>query len=76
MGGVKTVLRPDPFYVDQALSTLENLASMGIPVLCNQWINLPPNPDVINIDARFKSFSSTFKDQGRQKKSCQILNSN
>ena len=51
--GGKTILRPDPFYVDQALSTLENLASMGIPVLCNQWVNLPPNPDVINIDARW-----------------------
>jgi len=44
------VVRPDPFYVDQALSTLEDLVDMGIPAVCNKWLTLPPNPAILNLD--------------------------
>ena len=62
-GGTQTpviVVRPDPFYVDQALSTLESLEEMGIPLVCNKWLTLPSNPDIINVDKLFQS-SSTHK---------------
>ena len=43
-------IRPDPFYVDQAASTLEHLEEMGIPIVCERWLTLPSNPDVLDID--------------------------
>jgi len=47
------VVRPDPFYVDQALNTLEHMLDMGIPGVCNKWLTLPPNPDIVDIDLLF-----------------------
>ena len=43
-------IRPDPFYVDQAASTLEHLEEMGIPLVCERWLTLPSNPDVLDVD--------------------------
>ena len=42
-------VRPDPFYVDQAASTLEHLEEMGIPLVCERWLTLPHNPDLLDI---------------------------
>ena len=41
---------PDPFYVDQALFTLEHLSEMGIDLVCEKWLTLPQNPSLIDID--------------------------
>ena len=50
-------VRPDPFYVDQAGSTLEHLADMGIPLVCERWMTLPPNPDLVDIDRLYQNIS-------------------
>ncbi len=47
-------VRPDPFYVDQAMNTLDHLDEMGIPVVCDCWLRLPPNPDIINVDQLYE----------------------
>ena len=44
------IVRPDPFYVDQALSTLDSLLDMGVPTVCNKWLRLPANPAILNLD--------------------------
>lgn len=49
------VVRPDPFYVDQAINTLEHLIEMGIPSVCNKWLTLPANPDIVNIDSLYEA---------------------
>lgn len=41
---------PDPFYVDQAVNTLEHLSEMGIPLVCEKWLTLPHNPSLLDID--------------------------
>ena len=60
-GGAATptqVVRPDPFYVDQALKTLESLVDMGIPLVCNKWLTLPSNPDILNLDDLIEAAST------------------
>ena len=47
---MEVTVRPDPFYVDQAASTLEHLEEMGIPLVCERWLTLPPNPDILDVD--------------------------
>ena len=49
------VVRPDPFYVDQAINTLEHLIEMGIPTVCDRWMTLPPNPDIVDIDLLYQT---------------------
>ena len=49
------VVRPDPFYVDQAINTLEHLIEMGIPAVCNSWLTLPPCPDIVSIDSLYSA---------------------
>ena len=49
------VVRPDPFYVDQAMNTLEHLVEMGIPAVCNKWLTLPPNPDIVDVDQLYET---------------------
>ena len=49
------VVRPDPFYVDQALNTLEHLLDMGIPGVCDKWLTLPPNPDIVDTDLLYEA---------------------
>ena len=44
------VSRPDPFYVDQALNTLDHLEEMGIPLVCERWLTLPNNPAIVAVD--------------------------
>ena len=34
----------------QALNTLDHLQEMGIPLVCNKWLTLPANPDLLNVD--------------------------
>jgi len=55
------VVRPDPFYVDQALSTLESLEETGIASVCNKWLTLPPNPEILDVDKLFESSSAHKK---------------
>ena len=43
-------ISPDPFYVDQAVNTLEHLSEMGIPLVCEKWLTLPHNPSLLDID--------------------------
>ena len=38
----------------QALNTLEHLLEMGIPGVCNKWLTLPPNPDIVDIDLLYQ----------------------
>merc|ERR1719273_871197 len=52
------VVRPDPFYVDQAINTLAHLIEMGIPAVCNSWLTLPPCPDIVSIDSLYSAASS------------------
>ena len=52
------VVTPDPFYVDQAVNTLEHLSEMGIPLVCEKWLTLPQNPTLLNVD---KVISSSTK---------------
>jgi len=54
-------VRPDPFYVDQAASTLEHLSEMGIPLVCERWMTLPPNPDLVDIDRLYQNISKQGK---------------
>ena len=49
------IVKPDPFYVDQALNTLEHLVEMGIPAVCNKWLTLPPNPDIVDVDQLYET---------------------
>ena len=51
-------VRPDPFYVDQALNTLELLVDMGIPLVCNKWLTLPSNPAILNLDEMLEPSSA------------------
>ena len=51
------IVRPDPFYVDQAINTLEHLIEMGIPNVCNSWLTLPPCPDIVSIDSLYSAAS-------------------
>ena len=51
------IVRPDPFYVDQAINTLEHLIEMGIPAVCNSWLTLPPCPDIVSIDSLYSAAS-------------------
>ena len=46
----KGAISPDPFYVDQAVNTLEHLSEMGIPLVCEKWLTLPHNPSLLDID--------------------------
>ena len=55
------IVPPDPFYVDQAENTLEHLIEMGIPSVCNKWLTLPPNPDIVDIDLLYQSQTSHNK---------------
>ena len=34
---------------------------MGIPTVCNKWLILPPNPDIVDIDALYEAASSQKK---------------
>ena len=54
-------VRPDPFYVDQAASTLEHLEEMGIPLVCERWLTLPSNPDLLDIDQFYVKITKTKK---------------
>lgn len=47
-------VRPDPFYVDQGANTLEHLHEMGIPIVCERWLTLPSNPDLLDVDALYR----------------------
>ncbi len=47
---LNAVVKPDPFYVDQALNTLDHLEDMGIPGVAQKWLTLPPNPDLVSVD--------------------------
>lgn len=52
---------PDPFYVDQALFTLEHLSEMGIDLVCEKWLTLPQNPSLIDIDNVISMSSAKVK---------------
>ena len=59
-----TTVRPDPFYVDQAASTLEHLEEMGIPLVCEKWLTLPSNPDVLDVDQFYQKTTRNKKSDG------------
>jgi len=54
-------VKPDPFYVDQALNTLDHLEEMGIPIVCERWLTLPNNPAVVNADLLYAGASNAAK---------------
>ena len=39
----------------QAMNTLEHLIEMGIPAVCNKWMTLPSNPDIVDIDLLYQA---------------------
>lgn len=55
------IVKPDPFYVDQAINTLEHLAEMGIPLVCEKWLALPHNPALIDVDSLFTAAAKVKK---------------
>ena len=63
------MIRPDPFYVDQAASTLEHLEEMGIPLVCERWLTLPSNPDVLDVDHFYQKSSKSKKSDFHSTKS-------
>ena len=68
------IVKPDPFYVDQALNTLEHLAEMGIPLVCEKWLSLPNNPPLMDIDEIFTTAAKAKKlDIGKNKKELSTL---
>ena len=58
---------PDPFYVDQALFTLEHLSEMGIDLVCEKWLTLPQNPSLIDIDNVITSMTSKSSSKSAKK---------
>lgn len=38
----------------QAMNTLDHLEEMGIPVVCEKWLTLPTNPEVVNVDLLYE----------------------
>ena len=73
------IVRPDPFYVDQAINTLEQLIEMGIPGVCNTWLTLPPCPDLLDTDSLYsaaqtqKRLDAATLAAGREEKRCGIV---
>ena len=47
--------------ISKAINTLEHLVDMGIPVVCDKWLTLPPSPDVIDVDVLYDAASSLKK---------------
>ena len=37
------------------MNTLEHLIEMGIPAVCNKWMTLPSNPDIVDIDLLYQA---------------------
>ena len=37
------------------MNTLDHLEEMGIPIVCDRWLTLPPNPDIVNADQLYES---------------------
>ena len=66
---LEQMIRPDPFYVDQAASTLEHLEEMGIPLVCERWLTLPSNPDVLDVDHFYQKSSKSKKSDSHTTKS-------
>ena len=60
-------MTPDPFYVDQALFTLEHLSEMGIDLVCEKWLTLPQNPSLIDIDNVITSMTSRSSSKSAKK---------
>ena len=58
---------PDPFYVDQALFTLEHLSEMGIDLVCEKWLTLPQNPSLIDIDNVITNMTSRSSSKSMKK---------
>ena len=40
------------------MNTLDHLEEMGIPVVCDRWLTLPANPDLVNVDALYSPLTS------------------
>eukprot|EP00095_Tigriopus_kingsejongensis_P006337 maker-scaffold804_size94796-snap-gene-0.17 protein:Tk06337 transcript:maker-scaffold804_size94796-snap-gene-0.17-mRNA-1 annotation:"pdz domain-containing protein 6" len=47
-------VKPDPFYVDQAMNTLDHIEEMGIPLVCDRWLTLPSNPEIMDVDQLYE----------------------
>lgn len=43
------------------MNTLDHLEEMGIPVVCDRWLTLPANPDLVNVDTLYSSVSQSAK---------------
>jgi hypothetical protein len=37
------------------MNTLDHLDEMGIPVVCDCWLRLPANPDLVNVDNLYEA---------------------
>ena len=54
----EAIVRRNPFItivIVQALNTLEHMLEMGIPGVCDKWLTLPPNPDIVDIDLLYEA---------------------
>ena len=51
----------------QAMNTLDHLQEMGIPLVCNKWLTLAANPDLLNVDKLYDQ-----NERKKEKKSTQI----
>ena len=50
---------------DQAINTLEALVDMGIPIVCNKWLTLPPNPAILSLDELLEPASAQKRSHRR-----------
>lgn len=49
------------------MNTLDHLQEMGIPLVCNKWLTLAANPDLLNVDKLYDQ-----NERKKEKKSTQI----
>ena len=51
----------------KAVNTLDHLQEMGIPLVCDKWLTLPANPDLLNVDKLYDQ-----NEKKKEKKSSHI----
>ena len=40
------------------MNTLDHLDEMGIPVVCDCWLRLPANPEIVCVDSLYQAAAS------------------
>ena len=42
---------------------MDHLHDMGIPLVCDKWLTLPSNPDLLNVDKLYDNNDKKTKDK-------------